>query len=99
MRRQIPLKLGWAATIHKTQGMSITQLVYDMSDTFAAGMGYVALSRVVSLQGLYLKGYSPNVICRDERIIRAEYGWKILNITYIHTNILINEKSETSPEN
>ena len=71
MRRQIPMNLGWAATIHKTQGMSVTQLVYDMSDTFAAGMGYVALSRVVSLQGLYLKGYSPNVICRDERIIRA----------------------------
>ena len=71
VRRQIPLKLGWAATIHKTQCMSITQLVYDMSDTFAAGMGYVALNQVVSLQGLYLKGYSPNVICRDEQIFRA----------------------------
>ena len=47
-RRQFPLKLGWATTIHKTQGMSVSQLVYDMEDTWGPSMAYVALSRVTS---------------------------------------------------
>ena len=70
-RRQFPLKLGWATTIHKTQGMSVSQLVYDMEDTWGPSMAYVALSRVTSLQGLFLKNYLPDKIYRHDGVYRA----------------------------
>lgn len=53
---QIPLRHAWAITVHKSQGMSLDQAVIDLSKTFAYGMGYVALSRVRKLSGVYLVG-------------------------------------------
>lgn len=69
---QIPLRLAWAMTIHKSQGMTMDGAVIDLSAAFEFGQGYVALSRVRRLSGLYLLGFNeralqvhPNVFSRD----------------------------------
>ncbi len=66
---QIPLRLAWAITIHKSQGMSLDLAEIDLSKSFVAGMGYVALSRVKSLDGLYLKGINNTALQVDSEIL------------------------------
>lgn len=54
--KQYPLKLAWAITIHKSQGLTFDRMVIDFgSGTFASGQAYVAMSRVTSFEGLFLK--------------------------------------------
>jgi ATP-dependent DNA helicase PIF1 len=65
---QLPLRLAWAITIHKSQGMSLDAAEIDLGRAFTPGMGYVALSRVRSLDGLYLKGINSMAMAMHPQI-------------------------------
>ncbi len=65
---QLPLRLAWAITIHKSQGMSLDAAEIDLSRAFTPSMGYVALSRVRSLDGLYLKGVNNTAMAMHPQI-------------------------------
>lgn len=69
---QIPLRLAWAITIHKSQGMSLDCAEMDLSRTFEYGMGYVALSRVRSLAGIKLLGLNKMALKIDKTMIAAD---------------------------
>jgi ATP-dependent exoDNAse (exonuclease V) alpha subunit len=65
---QVPLRLAWAITVHKSQGMSLDAAEVDLTKAFTPGMGYVALSRVRSLEGLYLTGFNDKSLQMHEEI-------------------------------
>lgn len=66
--QQIPLALAWAITIHKSQGMTLDSILCDLSNAFADGQIYVALSRVKSLDGLYIKGFKSSLLRVNQKV-------------------------------
>jgi dephospho-CoA kinase len=77
---QVPLRLAWAITVHKSQGMSLDAIEVDLSKSFEKGMGYVALSRVRTLAGLTILGMNalalevhPAVLDFDDQLKTDSY--------------------------
>ncbi|CAG2241375.1 unnamed protein product [Mytilus edulis] len=66
VRKQFPLKLAWACTIHKVQGLTVEECVVDLNKCFTYGQAYVALSRVTSKSGLHIKSIDTEKI--DKKI-------------------------------
>lgn len=78
--QQVPLRLAWAFTIHKSQGVTLDLAQIDLgSNIFEYGQSYVGLSRMRSLEGLYLTGFNPNKIKTNP--IVAEFYERIGSIT------------------
>jgi len=71
-RRQLPLLLAWAITIHKSQGMSIDRAAISLSSCFDIGQVYVALSRVRTLEGIRLLSFDPRKIVADAYAIEFD---------------------------
>lgn len=69
---QYPLRLAWAVTVHKSQGLSLDAAIIDLSQAFTPGMGYVALSRVRSLEGLYLVGMNEQALMMNQQIAKYD---------------------------
>jgi len=73
---QIPLRLAWAITVHKSQGMSLDAAEIDLSRSFVPGQGYVALSRVRSLKGLSLLGMNQMALTVNEQVAELDQDFK-----------------------
>ncbi|MCS3531550.1 helix-turn-helix domain-containing protein [Chryseobacterium sp. JUb7] len=70
---QFPIKLAWAVTIHKSQGLTFDKVIIDAGKSFTAGQVYVALSRCRTLEGIVLKSkITPEVIFKDNRILKFQ---------------------------
>ncbi len=69
---QVPLRLAWAITVHKSQGMSLDAAVIDLSQAFEYGQGYVAVSRVRTLSGLFLEGFNQRALELHPKVAAAD---------------------------
>jgi len=84
---QFPIRLAWAITVHKSQGLTFERAIIDVGQAFADGQVYVALSRLRSLDGLILRSrINPNVISTDKDVVifsNENHKPEILHVTLL----------------
>lgn len=81
---QHPLRLAWAITVHKSQGMTLDAAEIDLSKSFVEGMGYVALSRIKSLKGLRLLGFNEMALKVNPEIVQIDKNLRDLSQETVH---------------
>ncbi len=84
---QYPLRLAWAITVHKSQGMSLDAIEVDLSKSFEKGMGYVALSRVRSLDGLSLLGINDMAVQVRNEVL--DFDDEIKKVSNLHLSEML----------
>ncbi len=91
---QVPLRLAWGITVHKSQGMTLDEAEMDLGKSFVTGQGYVALSRVRSLKGLFLTSFNNTALRVDERVIKADQFFRKHSDTAVERLYRLSEKEE-----
>lgn len=76
--KQVPLRLAWAITVHKSQGLTLDAAEMDLTKTFEMGQGYVALSRIRTLEGLYLRGFNGMALRVDPLVAEQDVHFREL---------------------
>ena len=89
-RRQFPLRLSWASTIHKVQGLTTDSIVVSFEGRFFPGQAYVALSRVRRLNGLHILKFDPAQIHVDCAVVRE--------MERLHKNRIVENTEAANPE-
>lgn len=92
---QIPLRLAWAITVHKSQGMSLDAAHMDLSQAFEYGQGYVALSRVRTLAGLSLSGLNERALEVHPEVAKRDRDFKLQSAAARKTFEAMEEKEHT----
>ncbi len=77
---QVPLRLAYAMTVHKSQGMSMDAAIMDLSKAFEYGQGYVALSRVRRLAGVYLTGVNARALEVHPEILEKDRDFRTASL-------------------
>ncbi|GAA5949169.1 hypothetical protein JCM10213_008231, partial [Rhodosporidiobolus nylandii] len=77
-RRQYPIILAWAMSIHKSQGQTIARVKVDLGKVFEKGQSYVALSRATSLDGLQVLRFDPKKVAAHEKVVTWSRSLQVL---------------------
>lgn len=93
---QFPLRLAWAITVHKCQGMTLEEAEVDLSKTFEKGQGYVALSRLKKLENLKLIGLNEMALTVDSLAHKADIRFQELS-NEVDSRFRISELDAVAP--